>query len=111
MEIGTVVMDYTRYGFLKQSVFTPASMKFETKAIAKELAVAGQHKRDEQDLKSGAQQILAKWIGKISGLEMTDMFSHRIDSEVVTCEHHSNGMISKCVIKFTLKKLISETLN
>jgi hypothetical protein len=103
-EIGKVVLVYSEDGEFDHAYFIP-TMEFKADQELMSRFKEVECKSDEDKIISDASSVFAAWFQKMNEIELADRAQYHIEPELISCEKHSNGKVSKVQIKFVFKHL------
>jgi len=109
-EIGVATITYDQRGKAIRELtnFVPTLKISISEELDKQFAQIRSDK-DELHLKQNSDLVLSIWFSKMNEIELADRDKFEIESQVIKCERYSNQTIKQCIIKYSLKEIMSST--
>lgn len=104
LEIGTSVTSYNEKGEVTYAQFRPKMILDHTKELEEQLKTIKSGDAPET-LRNNSDVVFAHWFNTLTVIELADREKYKVESEVVHCERHKNGVVMDCYIKYVFKKL------
>lgn len=98
--IGTAALEYNEQGQLEAAVFYP-KIKVSYDDVKSQLGDCTNKSID--DIKKCAQLLMATFFNKVSDVELRDMETTKLNTNVVGFNYHNNNLLKEVEIEFVLE--------
>lgn len=103
--IGIAVIEYNEEGKAVSASFKP-TQHFKVDDLKTLLTLKSG--TDKDAIRLNAELAMASWFSNVNSLELADRDKWKIQSRIVSCENHKNGMAYKITLEFKLVEVLTD---